>query len=77
MKSNELLAGIRADLDEREGARFSPWACLSRDAIRLREEDEVNQGHRQNFSIDTDRILHSLAYSRYIDKTQVFYLIKN
>jgi len=77
VKSNELLAGIRADLDEREGARFSPWACLSRDAIRLREEDEVNQGHRQNFSIDTDRILHSLAYSRYIDKTQVFYLIKN
>ena len=34
-------------------------------------------GHRQNFSLDADRILHSLAYSRYIDKTQVFYLIKN
>jgi dGTPase len=27
--------------------------------------------------LDADRILHSLAYSRYIDKTQVFYLIKN
>ena len=34
-------------------------------------------GHRQNFALDTDRILHSLAYSRYVDKTQVFYLIKN
>jgi dGTPase len=34
-------------------------------------------GHRQNFSLDADRVLHSLAYSRYIDKTQVFYLIKN
>lgn len=77
MKGNEFLAGIRADLDEKEEAWFSPWACLSRDAIRLREESQVNQGHRQNFSIDTDRILHSLAYSRYIDKTQVFYLIKN
>lgn len=77
MKSNDLLAGIRADLDQKEEARLSPRACLSRDAIRLREEKEVNQGHRQNFSIDTDRILHSLAYSRYIDKTQVFYLIKN
>jgi len=27
--------------------------------------------------MDVDRILHSLAYTRYIDKTQVFYLIKN
>jgi dGTPase len=27
--------------------------------------------------VDTDRILHSLAYTRYIDKTQVFYLIQN
>lgn len=35
------------------------------------------EGHRQEFSVDADRILHSLAYSRYIDKTQVFYLIKN
>ena len=30
-----------------------------------------------NFSLDVDRILHSLAYTRYIDKTQVFYLIRN
>ncbi len=76
-EKNELLAGIKTDLDKREGERLSPWACLSRDAVRLREEEEVNKGHRQNFSVDTDRILHSLAYSRYIDKTQVFYLIKN
>ena len=27
--------------------------------------------------VDVDRILHSLAYARYIDKTQVFYLVKN
>jgi len=27
--------------------------------------------------VDADRILHSLAYTRYIDKTQVFYLIQN
>ncbi|RLB19386.1 MAG: phosphohydrolase [Thermoplasmata archaeon] len=43
----------------------------------MKEEPAVRGGHRQNFSIDADRILHSLAYSRYIDKTQVFYLIKN
>ncbi|MDR2442374.1 MAG: HD domain-containing protein [Deltaproteobacteria bacterium] len=33
--------------------------------------------HRPPFAIDVDRILHSSAYTRYIDKTQVFYLIKN
>ena len=77
MKENELLYKIRLTLDEREEAILSPYACLSRDAIRKREEDVVSRGHRQSFSVDADRILHSLAYSRYIDKTQVFYLIKN
>jgi len=52
-------------------------ASLSRHAIRRFEDDEIARGHRQSFSVDADRILHSLAYSRYIDKTQVFYLIKN
>ncbi len=71
------LQVIRTRLDDREEQHLSPWACLSRDAVRKREEERVIVGHRQNFSLDTDRILHSLAYSRYIDKTQVFYLIKN
>ncbi len=71
------LREIRVQLDASEGSRFSPCACLSRHAVRRREEEKVLLGHRQNFSLDTDRILHSLAYSRYIDKTQVFYLIKN
>lgn len=77
MKKNKLLHKIRNDLDESEKTRLSPWACLSSYAIRENDEEEVNQGHRQSFSVDGDRILHSLAYSRYIDKTQVFYLIKN
>jgi len=50
---------------------------LSSHALRKQDEERIHKGHRQNFSLDTDRILHSLAYSRYIDKTQVFYLIKN
>jgi dGTPase len=37
----------------------------------------LDNGHRQAFSVDGDRILHSLAYARYIDKTQVFSLIPN
>ncbi len=71
------LLDIRRKLDQKEKEILSPWACLSRDAVRRREEERILMGHRQNFSLDTDRILHSMAYSRYIDKTQVFYLIKN
>ncbi|MDY6972069.1 MAG: HD domain-containing protein [Thermodesulfobacteriota bacterium] len=77
MKGRDPLYEIRNDLDRREEFRLSEWACLSRDASRRKREEDIDRGHRQNFSIDTDRILHSLAYSRYIDKTQVFYLIKN
>lgn len=29
------------------------------------------------FATDTDRILHSRSYTRYIDKTQVFYMVRN
>ena len=77
MKDNAFLARIRKELDEKEEARLSSLASLSRHAVRRIHEGEIVNGHRQNFSVDTDRILHSLAYSRYIDKTQVFYLIKN
>jgi dGTPase len=71
------LFNIRRDLDKAESERLSSWACLSQDAVRKRNDPDIDQGHRQCFSVDSDRILHSLAYSRYIDKTQVFYLIKN
>ncbi|MBW1771419.1 MAG: HD domain-containing protein [Deltaproteobacteria bacterium] len=77
MNKRQSLFEIKSRLDEKEEERLSPYACLSRSAQRRREEDRVIMGHRQNFALDTDRILHSLAYSRYIDKTQVFYLIKN
>ncbi|MDR1166407.1 MAG: HD domain-containing protein [Deltaproteobacteria bacterium] len=40
-------------------------------------ERELNDFIRSPFAIDCDRILYSKAYSRYIDKTQVFYLVKN
>ncbi len=77
MKSQKpgTLLEIKAFLDRREEEILSPFATLSRDAVRRRPDDRVAKGHRQNFSIDSDRILHSLAYTRYVDKTQVFYLI--
>ena len=45
--------------------------------VRRRAEPLVQEGYRQTFGVDTDRILNSLSYTRYIDKTQVFSLIKN
>jgi dGTPase len=69
------LRTLRDQLDRQEDAALSPYATKSRQAIRREYEERIDFGHRQNFAVDTDRILHSRAYTRYIDKTQVFYLI--
>ncbi len=68
---------LRDRLDRLEDERLAPGACRSREAVRRRSDPNIDSGHRQNFQIDADRILHSLAYTRYIDKTQVFYLVEN
>jgi dGTPase len=71
------LLEAKQKLTQREVDMLSPHATLSTAAIRRRPEERVERGHRQHFSLDADRILHSLAYTRYIDKTQVFYLVDN
>ncbi|MDY6852493.1 MAG: HD domain-containing protein, partial [Thermodesulfobacteriota bacterium] len=71
------LFELRDRLDNEEALRLSPRATLSRQAQRRFPDKTAGRDHRQNFAIDADRILHSLAYTRYIDKTQVFYLVKN
>jgi dGTPase len=68
---------IKEALDKREVKTLSSMAALSRNGIRRIHEDHIETGYRQAFAVDVDRVLHSLAYTRYIDKTQVFYLIKN
>jgi dGTPase len=78
MKSKEdILEIITRDLQSREAAVLSAHATPSALAVRRREEERLRGGYRLAFSVDVDRILHSRAYSRYIDKTQVFYLIRN
>ncbi|MDP3182744.1 MAG: HD domain-containing protein [Desulfobaccales bacterium] len=71
------LAELRDILDKQEDTWLSGYATKSVQAVRRRYEERITQGHRQNFAVDTDRILHSRAYTRYIDKTQVFYLIEH
>ena len=77
MNKTKILRDVKQRLHLLEKDRLSPYATLSTEAVRRENEPEIVEGHRENFSIDADRILHSLAYSRYIDKTQVFYLIRN
>jgi dGTPase len=74
---DELLLEMRQKMDRAEAARLSPLACPSQAAIRRRDDPLAEQGHRQNYALDADRVLHSLAYTRYIDKTQVFSLVDN
>ena len=64
-------------LNEAESKRLSPRATKSGQGFRRRQEAHLDSDYRQPFSLDVDRILHSRAYARYIDKTQVFYLIQN
>ena len=71
------LSNLKADLNERERSIYSSIAAFSKAASRRRPEQKVQSGYRQAYALDTDRILHSMAYARYIDKTQVFYLIRN
>lgn len=53
---------------------LSKYACKSNDAILLKEDKE---DIRPVFFRDIDRIIHSLGYTRYIDKTQVYSFTKN
>jgi dGTPase len=71
------LGELRQELDRQEETRLATYATRSSQAIRRHFEERIQEGHRQNFAVDADRILHSRAYTRYIDKTQVFYLIEH
>jgi dGTPase len=71
------LGELRQALEREEETRLSFFATKSSQAMRRAFEERIHQGHRQEFAVDADRILHSRAYTRYIDKTQVFYLIEH
>jgi dGTPase len=73
----KVLDILKKELDDREERMLSGGAAFSAQAIRRHVESRMQAGYRQAYALDTDRILHSMAYTRYIDKTQVFYLIRN
>ena len=73
--TDPTLLALRQRLDQRERHSLSPLAAFSSEGIRRRPEELT--GDRQTFAQDADRILHSRAYTRYIHKTQVFYMVDN
>lgn len=72
--SKEILRHYRGLAEKREEESLFPGAAFSRDHKRLQGPED---DHRMPYKRDVDRILHSKAYARYVDKTQVVYLVNN
>lgn len=70
----DLFERYRRKQEEAEQNLLFPKASLSKDHSRW---FGVEDDHRLPYKRDVDRIVHSRAYSRYIDKTQVVYLVEN
>ena len=60
---DEVKRNMNKDLN------LSKFACKNSDAIRFNDDES---DIRPPYFRDTDRIIYSLSYTRYIDKTQVF-----
>lgn len=79
-KEDKIFSEIILNNSKIEKEKFFPYACRSDDGVRRypkREKLPDKKNLRSIFFHDTDKIIHSLAYTRYIDKTQVFYLFNN
>ncbi len=73
-KIEQLRLRLRKDSD------IGIHGILDSQAVRYYEEKEEDKNYidiRSPFFRDVDRIVHSKAYSRYIDRSQVFFDINN
>jgi len=73
-KVQDFLKEYREKAEEQELKTMDLRAAFSRDHLRFHGPED---DHRLPYKRDVDRIVHSKAYARYIDKTQVVYLVKN
>lgn len=80
MTDVDIYSEIIKNNAKREGRTLSKYACKSLHGVRRfpeREDVPDRESIRPVFFHDGDRIIHSKAYTRYIDKTQVFFLFDN
>lgn len=79
MTTAEILANITKKRDEVERKTLDPqYAYFSCDAKRKSDGQQPQRDDfRSPFAHDIDRIIHSHSFARYMDKTQVFFQIKN
>lgn len=72
--SNDVMLDYRLAAEKREEVSLHPKAALSKNHCRVQGAED---DHRLPYKRDVDRIIHSKAYVRYTDKTQVVYLVDN
>ena len=80
MKANEILRQVvDSSLSVEKAVLDDKYACFSSDpAVNRRVAEREERGYfRTPFAHDAARILHCHSYARYMDKTQVFFQIKN
>ncbi len=73
MKNEDILRQVKERMYQKEKF-LSVYASKNDDSIRL---FPFNEDMRPPYYHDIDRIVYSLSYTRYIDKTQVFSNINN
>ncbi len=71
---NDILSDYRKVAETKEESLLHPKASFSKNHNRFHAEIT---DHRLPYKRDVDRIVHSKAYTRYSDKTQVVYLVDN
>ncbi len=69
-----MLEEIKNNMNKFD-SNLSPYACLNRQAVHFIDENDGDI--RPPYFRDIDRIIFSLSYSRYSDKTQVYSFIDN
>lgn len=72
--NHQELMNFRKEAELHEEKALSPYASFSKNHYRPFGEES---DHRLPYKRDVDRIIHSKAYARYVDKTQVVYLVQN
>jgi dGTPase len=74
MTKSSFFETYRQKVEENEKNTSHPKAAFSSLHSRYNGPE---QDHRLPYKRDVDRIVHSKAYARYVDKTQVVYLMEN